>query len=91
MCVGLSALNRVLRRDGYRVFTATKAVQAFDILARNKVEVILSDQRMTEISGTEFLSKVKEMYPETVRMMLSGLPIWPRSPTPSIAVQFTSS
>jgi FixJ family two-component response regulator len=68
----LSALNRVLRRDGYRIFTATTADQAFDILARNNVEVILSDQRMPEISGTEFLSKVKEMYPNTVRMMLSG-------------------
>jgi ActR/RegA family two-component response regulator len=68
----LSALNRVLRRDGYRIFTATSVGQALDILARNNVEVILSDQRMPEISGTEFLSMVKEMYPNTVRMMLSG-------------------
>lgn len=68
----LSALNRVLRRDGYRIFTATSIAQAFDVLARNDVEVILSDQRMPEGSGTEFLSKVKEMYPDTVRIMLSG-------------------
>jgi diguanylate cyclase (GGDEF)-like protein len=68
----LSALNRLLRRDGYRIFTATTVHQAFDILARNNVEVILSDQRMPEMSGTEFLSKVKGMYPGTVRIILSG-------------------
>ena len=68
----LSALNRLLRRDGYRIFTATAVDQAFDILARTNVEVILSDQRMPEMSGTEFLSKVKGMYPNTVRIILSG-------------------
>ncbi|MEO8802259.1 MAG: EAL domain-containing protein [Rudaea sp.] len=68
----LSAVNRVLRRDGYRIFTANSAEEAFDILARNEVEVILSDQRMPGVSGTEFLSKVKDMYPRTVRIMLSG-------------------
>jgi len=68
----LNALNRTLRCDGYRIFTAMNAAEALDILARNDVEVILSDQRMPEVSGTEFLSTVKEMYPDTVRIMLSG-------------------
>ena len=68
----LNALKRSLRREGYRILTATDAEQAFDILARNNVEVILSDQRIPGASGTEFLSKVKELYPDTVRMMLSG-------------------
>jgi DNA-binding NtrC family response regulator len=36
------------------------------------VQVILCDQRMPVMSGTEFLSKVKEMYPETIRIILSG-------------------
>ncbi len=53
-------------------FTATNVNDALDILARSKVEVILSDHRMLGGTGTEFLSKVKEMYPDTVRMMLSG-------------------
>jgi len=68
----LNALKRSLRREGYRILTATDAEQAFDVLARNNVEVILSDQRIPGASGTEFLSKVKELYPDTVRMMLSG-------------------
>ncbi|HJU40186.1 MAG TPA: EAL domain-containing protein [Tahibacter sp.] len=68
----LRALGRALRRDGYRIYPASSAEQGFDILATNPVQVILSDQRMPGMSGTDFLSKVKEMYPDTVRMVLSG-------------------
>ena len=68
----MSALSRMLRRDGYRILTAKRADEALDILARNDVQVILSDQRMPGASGTEFLSKVKDMYPDTIRMVLSG-------------------
>ena len=68
----LSALTRLLRRDAYRVLTCTSAKQALEVLALNQVQVILSDQRMPEISGTEFLSQVKDMYPDTIRIVLSG-------------------
>ena len=68
----LRALGRTLRRDGYRIYPASSAEQGFDILARNSIQVILSDQRMPGMNGTDFLSKVKEMYPDTVRMVLSG-------------------
>jgi response regulator RpfG family c-di-GMP phosphodiesterase len=36
------------------------------------VQVIVSDQRMPDMSGTEFLAKVRDLYPDTVRMILSG-------------------
>jgi len=68
----LRALSRALRRDGYRILTAMGAREGFELLAKNEVQVIISDQRMPDISGTEFLSQVKEMYPETVRIVLSG-------------------
>ncbi|MGQ3054396.1 MAG: EAL domain-containing protein [Roseateles sp.] len=68
----LRALTRALRRDGYRILTADGAAAAFDILAQNEVQVILSDQRMPMMCGTEFLSEVKSLYPQTVRMVLSG-------------------
>lgn len=68
----LSALKRLLRRDGYRILTAGSAAEAFDLLAVNEVQVILSDQRMPQMSGTEFLRRVKELYPDTVRLVLSG-------------------
>ena len=68
----LSALKRLLRRDGYNILTAESPAVAFDLLARNAVQVIVSDQRMPEMSGTEFLSRVKQLYPETIRIVLSG-------------------
>ena len=68
----LRALVRLFRRDGYRIHTATRVEDAFEVLAREPVQVIVSDQRLPDTSGTEFLSRVKEMYPDTVRMVLSG-------------------
>jgi len=66
------SLLRLFRRDGYRILSAASATEAFDLLATNSVQVVLSDQRMPGISGTEFLSQVKAMYPDTIRMVLSG-------------------
>lgn len=68
----LRALVRVLRRDGYRILTAQTPREAFRLLASNNVDVIVSDQRMPEMTGTEFFHRVKDMYPETVRIILSG-------------------
>jgi DNA-binding NtrC family response regulator len=52
--------------------TAASPSEGFELLAMHNVQVILCDQRMPVMSGTEFLSKVKEMYPETIRIILSG-------------------
>ncbi|MDI5935161.1 EAL domain-containing protein [Halomonas kalidii] len=68
----LRALKRVLRRDGYHILTADTARQAFEMLATEEVEVIISDQRMPEMSGTEFLHRAKDLYPETIQIVLSG-------------------
>ncbi|SDG22677.1 MULTISPECIES: EAL domain-containing protein [unclassified Duganella] len=68
----LSSLHRLFRRDGYQILTATSPTEAFEMLALHAVQVIVCDQRMPAMSGTEFLSKVKEMYPDTIRIILSG-------------------
>ena len=68
----LSALKRALRRDGYQIFTTTDPEEAFQILAANRIDVVLSDQRMPIMSGTEFLKRVKDLHPRTMRMVLSG-------------------
>ncbi len=67
-----SALTRMLRPDGYRILTANSGAEGLDLLALNTVQVIISDQRMAGMSGTEFLSRVKQLYPDTVRIILSG-------------------
>ncbi|MFC0677106.1 EAL domain-containing protein [Lysobacter korlensis] len=68
----LRSLVRLFRRDGYQILTANSVAEAFDMLASNSVQVILSDQRMPDMSGTEFLTRVRDLYPDTVRMVLSG-------------------
>ncbi|MFA7268391.1 MAG: EAL domain-containing protein [Sterolibacterium sp.] len=68
----LSAVRRALRRDGYRILTAASAREGFDLLASHPVGVVVCDQRMPEITGTEFLRRTKELYPHTVRIILSG-------------------
>ncbi|HZV64662.1 MAG TPA: EAL domain-containing protein, partial [Telluria sp.] len=68
----LGALQRMLRREGYRILAAGSGEQALDILACHRVQVILSDQRMPGMCGADFLGRAFELYPDTVRMMLSG-------------------
>lgn len=68
----LRSLKRLLRRDGYRILATTSAAEAFRILASESVQVVLSDQRMPEMTGTEFFSRVKLLHPGTVRIILSG-------------------
>ena len=68
----LTSIRRALRREGYTVLTAGTASEAFSLLATDAIQVVVTDQRMSGMSGTEFLSRVKNLYPETVRMVLSG-------------------
>ncbi len=68
----LSSVSRLLHRDGYQILTARSAQEAFEILAKQPVQVILSDQRMPEMSGTEFFARVRKLYPDTIRIVLTG-------------------
>jgi EAL domain-containing protein (putative c-di-GMP-specific phosphodiesterase class I) len=68
----LTALKRLLRRDGYQILQANSGLEGLDLLARNDVDVIVSDQRMPGMTGVEFLREAKKLRPETVRIVLSG-------------------
>lgn len=68
----VSCLVRSLRRDGYKILCANSGKEGLALLEKNRVGVIISDQRMSEMNGTEFLGKVKERYPDTIRILLSG-------------------
>lgn len=68
----LASLKRLLRRDGYTLHTATSGEQGLEMLARTRVDVIVSDQRMPGMTGVDFLGQAKVLYPATVRMVLSG-------------------
>ncbi|MES2784643.1 MAG: EAL domain-containing protein [Pseudomonadota bacterium] len=68
----VASLRRLLRRDGYYVVTANSGAQGLQRLAEQSVDVIISDQRMPGMTGVEFLRRAKELYPDTVRIVLSG-------------------
>jgi diguanylate cyclase (GGDEF)-like protein/PAS domain S-box-containing protein len=67
-----AALTRLFRHEGYQILVAHSPAEAFELLACHQVGVILSDQGMPEMSGIEFLSRVKQMYPDVGRIILSG-------------------
>jgi DNA-binding NtrC family response regulator len=57
--------------DGYHVLTAKSAMEGFELLATNRVSVVISDQWMPHMNGSEFLSRVR-IYPDTVRILITG-------------------
>ena len=67
----LHALERLFRKD-YRVFTALSGKAALEILRRENVAVILSDQRMPEMDGVTFFSEALKIRPQAVRLMITG-------------------
>ncbi|TRZ51426.1 response regulator, partial [bacterium] len=68
----LSALKRLLRNEGYRVMTAASGIEGLKVLEENDVQLVISDQRMPEMSGTDFFATVREQFPEAIRIILSG-------------------
>ncbi len=68
----LDLLYRTFRRE-FNVLRAESGVEALKVLAaEGEVAVIISDQRMPEMKGTEFLSKTVPDFPDTVRIILTG-------------------
>ena len=68
-----NSLQRILRRDGYQILQANSGKKGLELLEQNpEIGVILSDQRMPNMTGTEFLTQARELSPDTVRMVLSG-------------------
>ena len=68
----LASLKRLLRRDQYHILTAGSGQEGLEVLASHAVDVIVSDQRMPGMLGADFLRKAKLLYPQTIRIMLSG-------------------
>ncbi|HZM48238.1 MAG TPA: protein kinase [Burkholderiales bacterium] len=67
----LTALKSVFRAN-YHVFTATDGAQALDFIKKFGVHVVVSDQRMPGMTGVQVLRQLKEVAPNTVRILLTG-------------------
>ncbi len=68
----LSSLKRLLRKEDYRLLTASSGVEGLKLLEENSVHLVISDQRMPQMDGIQFLAKVKEGYPDAIRIILTG-------------------
>ena len=68
----LRSLKRILRRQSWTILLAESGEEALDVLAKNDVQVILTDFRMPNMTGGELLSRVNVLYPEIVGLLLSG-------------------
>ena len=68
----ISALKRIFIDDPYQVYCANSALEGLEILKDTRIKVILSDEKMPEITGSEFLSMVRRDYPNVIRIMLTG-------------------
>ena len=68
----LSALKRALFDEPFAITSVTSAEAALEILQEEHFKVVISDERMLGMQGSEFLALVRTDYPETIRMMLTG-------------------
>jgi DNA-binding NtrC family response regulator len=68
----LSSLKRLLRHEGYEILTAPSGADALALMAGREVGVVVCDGLMQEMTGAEFLLRVRNAYPDSVRIMLSG-------------------
>ena len=56
----------------YRVLGATRASDGMKLMQTEEIHVVMSDQRMPEMSGVQFLDRVKGQYPQAIRLLFTG-------------------
>jgi response regulator RpfG family c-di-GMP phosphodiesterase len=68
----LSALRRLFRPTGHRVLTAESGSAGLEILQREAVQLVISDMRMPQMDGSEFLERARAIQPRATRILLTG-------------------
>lgn len=71
----LQMIVEALEDEPYEVLTAESAEEALELLAGDEIDVVVSDEIMPGMSGTEFLQVVRDEYPDTIRMILTAYPV----------------
>ncbi len=68
------AIQRILRREGLNILTAQSGPQALDMLKNREtmISLIISDHRMPEMTGAQFLSQARKIVPDAIRFLLTG-------------------
>lgn len=68
----LSSLKRMFRPLGYRIFTAQGGAEGLALMEQESIDLVVSDMRMPEMDGAEFLQQVTQCWPDTMRILLTG-------------------
>jgi DNA-binding NtrC family response regulator len=68
----LNALRRTLRKSNYNLYFAPGPQEALELLEENHIDLLVSDYLMPDMDGLNFLQSVKELYPEIIRVLLTG-------------------
>lgn len=68
----LSSLRRLFRAHGYQVLTAESGKAGLEVLTSQPVDIVISDMRMPEMDGAQFLEHVRAKWPDTIRLLLTG-------------------
>jgi DNA-binding NtrC family response regulator len=67
-----SLLEKILSREGYNILTAGDGLDALEVLAREKVDLIISDMKMPRMCGFELLKTIKKDYPDTGLIIMTA-------------------
>lgn len=67
----LVSFRATFRKD-YKIFTANSGQEGLKLMSQNNISLVITDQRMPEMTGIQFLEKVIPEYPDTIRMVLTG-------------------
>jgi DNA-binding NtrC family response regulator len=70
----LEGAKVAFRREPYRVLTAESADQALALFEHELIDVVIADEKMPGLLGSELLSVVRQRYPHTIRMIMTGEP-----------------
>lgn len=68
----LNAMKRIFRRENYALYTASSGPEALEFLKNGPVNIVISDHKMPGMTGADLLRKIKALYPQTIRIMLTG-------------------
>ncbi|RJR48418.1 MAG: response regulator [Desulfobacteraceae bacterium] len=68
----VALLKEALSREPYQVLGSSSALEALELLASRPVDVVISDEKMPGMTGSEFLALVRTRYPKTIRIILTG-------------------
>lgn len=69
----IKSLKQTLDDEGYKVSTALNALDAMKLLRNEQYSVVMSDQKMPQMTGLEFLSQAKQIQPEATRILITGV------------------